>query len=608
METVLNPGIKSNFLPPPFLPYTYQVPIIKDMTKVILEGKSGLVIQPTATGKSVEAAFTARACILLHNMKGLYLYNENEGIEQARIKFAEVFAGNNILCGNFFGYGRDEFVYRADMVFASFQSLNSHHGKWYTTFDKNHFGFVIVNEAHHGQAETYKEVIQHFECGKIGMTATEKRMDGKDIEELFPHIICEIRLEKAIANQWVCPLEYLTLANGISEYRLKKICHDILKKGKRVSLRQLNETIFIESLDREILKEVYAYALPINEKSRQTLFFCENINHANHVLRLLQKDGMSAEAIHSKLPSQKNRSVMKRFRNGEIQFLLSVDKLNEDIDLPNVEVGVFLRATSSENIFLQQLGRLLRKTPQKEKAYVLDFVGNVERIVMVQQLQEKVERFYLKDKVSAPKDLIHIKGYGFKFMFDRQFKNILEVLRVIREGAYPTWKEASDVIIKAGIITSTQYLRRYKTIDLRLPADPSKVYKDFPGWDVFLNKQTSPNAWKTAFEISQKVKIGKKIIITFVKREYENNKSWVKKYWRQGQYIEHYHPSLVAIIKRKFSKKKDWLLLEEAVNLIGVGRYKVLRTAKLLQVQYPNEMAEFFTQGLDYPSWQPYLC
>jgi superfamily II DNA or RNA helicase len=433
MKTLVSPGVKAKIAPPPFLPYDYQEPIIKDMVQTIVEGKSGLVIQPTATGKSVEAAFTARACILLHGMKGLYLYNENEGLAQARKKFQEIFAANPIKCASYFGYGKEDLVHEADMVFASFQSLNSQHGKWYLNFVKDHFGFVIVNEAHHSQADTYKEVIEYFECGKIGMTATEKRMDGRDIRDLFPHIICEIRIEEAIARKWVAIIEYHVLLSGLSTQKLKKICAEWIEEGKHISIKQLNENIFVEMYNQEVLKEIYKYAFPEDGSPRQVLLFCENIDHVKEMLRLLLEDGMSAGAIHSKQFQSKNRTVMNGFRAGEVQFLVSVNKLNEDIDLPDAEVAALLRSTDSETVFTQQFGRLLRKSKRKEKAIYLDFVANADRIIAIQNMVQKIEDFVIKTGDGLlQRGLMRVVGHGFDFSFSDELRDIMTILSLMR--------------------------------------------------------------------------------------------------------------------------------------------------------------------------------
>ncbi len=616
METLTNSGIKTNFLPPPFHPYNFQIPVIKKMVQVVLEGKDGLVIQPTATGKSVEAAFAARACILLHQKRGLYLYSENEGLQQARLKFSEIFANNGVVCANFFGYGRDEFVHRADMVFASFQSLNSHHGKWYKTFEKNHFDFIIVNEAHHSHAVTYKEVVDYFECPKIGMTATERRMDGKDIREIFPEIITEIRLEEAIVNRWVTAIEYHVLSNGLSTQALKQICKEVLEEGKRISIKQLNENIFVEMLDNEMLTEVYKYAFPVNSAPKQTLFFCENITHAKVVLKLLKRDGKSAEAIHSKQPQSKNRSIIKDFRSGKIQFLLSVDKLNEDIDVPNAEIGVFLRATDSETVFWQQLGRLLRRTEWKEKAIILDFVANVERIIMVQQMVKTIEDFATKGGEDLfQRTLMHVKGEGFDFSFSNELKNIFEVFKVLKSGHYPTWEEASAVAIKAGIQSSDDYSNNYKKVDYRLPSSPTEQYVNFPGWNVFLKREVAPKGWGSVAELinSEDFKHVAGSIRKYVAQQEIVEPKLVGNYWNEdGKYcIKFCHPKLIKIIKTKFQNKKPapkgWMTASMISREYSVSRKVVIAFVDEFRVKNPTWFRFYLNHSSFLENYHPTL-
>lgn len=446
-----------NIFPPPLKPYDYQVPIIKIMIETILAGKNGLVIQPTATGKSIEAAFVARASILLHGKRGIYLYDENEGLQQARQTFEYIFAQNDVKCANFFGYGKEHgLVDDADMVFASFQSLNNHHEKWYLTLDPTRFDFMIVNEAHGGQAITYKEVINYFQCSHIGMTATPDRMDGKDILEIFDDVIYEIPLEDAIVNGWVAQIEYHIKSHGLSTQKLKKICHEVLEEGKRISIKQLNETIFIDALDDEVFKEVYTYAFPTTGDPRQTLLFCENITHANRVAKRIRQDGHTVEAIHSHYGKGHNRKSMLHFREGKIQFLVSVNKLNEDIDVPNVEVAAFLRSTSSLTVFFQQLGRTLRKTLYKRKAIILDFVANVERIMIISDLMGRVktaqEKFKLMNGLPLQKDPLYVTGTGFEFMLTDEMVDMMKILDRLQGDIFiPTIEKALEELKEKGI-------------------------------------------------------------------------------------------------------------------------------------------------------------
>ncbi|MCX6753344.1 MAG: DEAD/DEAH box helicase [Candidatus Nomurabacteria bacterium] len=496
-------------LPPPFLPFDYQVPIIKIMTETILNGENGLVVQPTATGKSVEASFVARNCILIHKMKGLYLYDENEGVDQARKRFELILGENKVRSANFFGYGKDDFVTEADMVFASFQSLNNQYEKWYLMFNQEHFDFIIVNEAHGGQAVTYKEVIDYFICSKIGMTATPERMDGKNILDIFDKVIYEITLEEAIAKNMIADIEYHICSHGLSTQKLKQICKEVLEEGKRISIKQLNETIFIDSLDESVFEEIFKYAFPENDEPRQTLIFCENIIHAERVFDKLKEKGKNVEVIHSKMGKSHNRKVMENFRANKVQFLVSINKLNEDIDVPSAEIAVFLRATDSLTVFLQQLGRPLRKLDSKRKAIYLDFVANVERLIFVRNLMDKVVQFSqtLEKLGNQPifRDKLNVSGKGFDFRLTDDLVDVLDLIKALKEGYYETWQEASSVIMLASIRSQEEYKKCYRRISLQLHSNPQMIYTDFPGWKVFLG--TKYQTWQDASVACKKLGI-----------------------------------------------------------------------------------------------------
>lgn len=481
--------------PPPITPYAYQIPIIKKIMDTILKGKNGLVIQPTATGKSVESAFVSRSCILLHGMRGLYLYNENEGLYQARNKFEYIFGKNEIICSSFFGTQRDFDVDKADMVFASFQSLNNYRQKWYELFDQNHFDFIIVNEGHHSSAVTYREVLDYFNCSKIAMTAVPKRMDGKDILDIFEEVIFEMTLEESIAKAWVARVEYHICSHGLSGQKLKKICSEVLQEGKRVSIKQLNETIFIKKFNESILEEIYSHAFPKYSDPLQTIIFCENIKHSDETLVILNNDKKSAEVVHSKKTQIHNHNVLEAFKEGKFQFLIAVDKLNEDIDIPNVELAVFLRATDSLTVFLEQLGRVLRRTKFKERAIILDFVANCERLLQVDEMMKKISSFSEgiskntglsnQSKTSLEKGLLYVSGEGFNFSFNREVVDVLNLLKELSHDHYATWQEARNSVISLGISNRTEYIEN-RVKDLRLPSDPTVFYGDFPGWYTFL--------------------------------------------------------------------------------------------------------------------------
>ncbi len=548
---------RGKILPPPFVPYDWQAPIIKKMLDQILKGKSGLVIQPTATGKSTEAAFLARICTLLHGKRGLYLYSENEGLDQAGKNFRKVFGENDATFANLFG-GKKDSLGEADIVFASFQSLNNHKKKLYKTFPKNFFDFKIINEAHHSEATTYKEVIEYFECPHIGMTGTPDRMDGKDIRNLYEEVLFEMLLEEAIALGRVAKIEYHIMSHGLSTQRLKKICKEVLEEGKRISIKQLNESIFVEMLEEETRKEIYRYALPIDRKPLQALVYCENTIHADRVYESFKKDGVKVERIHSKLSKSHNKDVMQAFRGGKIQFLVSVNKLNEDIDVPNVELIALLRATDSYNIWAQQIGRGLRKVKGKNKLIVLDFVANAERLILMQEIMRRIEKFaaeYIMQN-DLQKNLLHVSGEGFDFFFTDKVVNMLKVIEAIRLGWYQTWQEAKNALLKYGFTGRRDYQKRYYQCDPRLPSNPNVVYPDFPGYPEFLGLEAH-SGWKNVTGIC-------KILSGYdVKRT--NIYSFLKKYKAKKQHYKdliflqrkspHFSPALTRLTIYHFKKK-----------------------------------------------------
>jgi superfamily II DNA/RNA helicase len=168
---------------------------------------------------------------------------------------------------------------------------------------------------------------------------------------------------------------------------------------------------------------------------------------------------------------------MKKFHNGEIQYLISVDKLNEGIDFPFVELVAFLRATDSKRIFFQQLGRGAR--PDKDKLIVLDFVANVDRLLMIREMMQRV-----REEVEANEDLkgklsvrdFNVSGEGFEFVFSDELVDLLTVIDVLKNGFYETYEEASKAAQKLGVKTQKEYCLRYRE-DLRLPYSPQEVYE-----------------------------------------------------------------------------------------------------------------------------------
>jgi superfamily II DNA or RNA helicase len=531
--------------------FNYQKPVLEKVLSDLLKYGRALMILATGLGKTIVSAFVAKHYID-QGKRILFLYCENEGLSQAEKTYIEIL-GNKIQYRRFYGNAnqRDWDADKADVLFASFQSMNQGENKWYSIFNEDHFDLVVVDEAHHGQAVTYKEVIDYFDADRLGLTATPDREDDKDICDIFGEASYEISLAKGIANGWLSPIDYHLMSDGINTRKLKKICRDILDKKKRISIKQLNETIFVKKRDDVIAKIIKERA-----GERKTMIFCENINHTEFFSQSFDADEMAV--VHSKKSPEHNRVALEKFRKREIQYISSVNKFNEAIDVPDVELTALLRATDSKTVFFQQIGRGARLIEGKKNLIVLDFVQNIERLLMLREFEDEVKQEAEKlDPNDLDRDLLDVTGNGYSFYFgDIHITNILKIVDAIREGFYETYEEAKEAVLKFDFKNKGDYVIGYK-IDPRLHSSPWLFYKD-KGWvDMghFLEKEKAPANWMNVAMIASMgyIRATKSSIRCFVKKYRKTNKEYFKEYTLGKISSEHYHPDLVKIITKEFS-------------------------------------------------------
>jgi len=486
--------------------YDYQEVAYQKLQEIFKNVWRALMVMATGLGKTIVSAFIAKDEIALGH-RGLFLCHENDILDQALEEYRLVL-GDEVVLRTFYGDTKDWQADNADMLFASFQSFS----EWHQAFDRSHFDFIIVDESHHGQAPTFKEVIDYFKPKKLlGMTATPNRGDEKDIRDIFGEEVVNYSLEEAIANGWLTNVEYRILHDGINSRKLKAIMHDVLEDGERISVKQLNESIFVKMRDEEIAKIILSY------NSRKTIIFCENIDHVENFAKHLPDSAV----FHSKLTDVHNRKILQSFKEGKKRFILSVNKFNEGIDVPEAEMIVFLRSTDSETIFRQQLGRGLRKADGKQKVIVLDFVANVDRLAFLREMADKISKFAKDSKPQLTKQKFFIEGETYNLVFDNQLIDLLEILSRLNAEFYQTWQEASKVAIAWGVESQRDYQKNYKC-DPKLPSNPNRFYSDFPGWRVFFGKEPYRksiglyNTWKEASKATIALDVKSKI-------EYKNN-------------------------------------------------------------------------------------
>lgn len=313
-----------------------------------------LTIASAGSGKTYLAAFDA---LNFNPKRLLYIVHEGSILRKSLETFQEVF-GKNVSYGIYSGTSKQS---DADFVFAT----NITMCKTLELFSKNEFDYIIIDECHHATAETYKKIIGYFEPEfLLGLTATPERMDNQDVFELFDHNVpYELRLRDAIANDLVVPFKYFGIRDKLVDYGLTG-------NEERRMIAQMAKEDHCDFIAEQIEKHRPQGKL-------KALAFCRNVTHARMMCEAL------GERYHTAYLTGRN-DIGERVRAyndlqndaHNLEILFTVDILNEGVDIPGVNMVLFLRPTESTTIFIQQLGRGLRKYTNKEYVTVLDFIGN----------------------------------------------------------------------------------------------------------------------------------------------------------------------------------------------------------------------------------------
>ncbi|HZZ99733.1 MAG TPA: DEAD/DEAH box helicase family protein [Candidatus Paceibacterota bacterium] len=463
--------------------------------------KRALVVLATGLGKTIAAAVIAKK---FGAKRILFLVHSNFILSHAQKDFRQVFNEKtksvvyNGMCKNG--------AHNAEIVFATWQTMGRNLKSW----KHNHFDLVIVDEAHHTEAETYRPVVEYFTAPRLAITATPDRGDGGDIRSVFGPEVVNITLEEAIARGWLPRVEYhVIIDKSLNEEALQNIAREIREGKKRFTMAEVNRRLFIRKRDEEIAKIIEGY----NEKS---VVFCANIKHAERISSAMKLSAVfHSEAAHTqKATWEKNQKTLDMLRNGIVRRVCAVNAFNEGVDVPSVGLVAFCRVTGSDTIFRQQLGRGLR--PGKDKLVVLDFVGNLERIQMVRRVMNRIADLheYYTDENERQREgyerrSFEVSGSGFEFTFSDKVVDLMKVLEHCETDFYPTWQEASSICISKGIISWPQYSKRYKE-DRRLPANPWQYYGGFPGYPVFFGrvpKLPKYGTWLEAAKVARRLKI-----------------------------------------------------------------------------------------------------
>ena len=386
--------------------------------------KRALVQAATGVGKTYLAAFDSK-----DYERVLFVAHREEILRQAAVSFQNV--RNSDDYGFFHG---DQKCTEKSVIFASVATLGRQEYLNETYFSKDYFDYIVIDEFHHAVNDQYRRIVDYFKPQfLLGLTATPERMDGRNIYELCDYNVpYEISLKDAINKGMLVPFHYYGVYDDTDYSKLHIV------RG-RYDEKELNET-YIGNVHRHDL--IYKYYCKYG--SKRALGFCCSRAHAEEMAKEFCKRGIPAVAVYSNADGEfsEDRSVaIEKLKNGEIKVIFSVDMFNEGVDITSVDMVMFLRPTESPIVFLQQLGRGLRKNKGKEYLNVLDFIGNYEKAGRVRSLLTgrtlaETQQYHPADRSAYPDDCLIDFDMKLIDLFARMDKKQLKVKDQIRNEFY----------------------------------------------------------------------------------------------------------------------------------------------------------------------------
>lgn len=358
---------------------THQIKVLEKLQyeREIIGSYKNLIIAATGTGKTAISAFDFKDLDRKlvreqhRHARLLFIVHREKILQQARSTFRSVMVDGNF--GEIWT-GRIQPNISSDLshLFITIQTLNN---KWdeIEKMGKDYYDYVVIDEAHHSQAGSYREVFSRLTPKIIvGLTATPERMDGKEIKPDFnDRFAAEIRLHEALDQQLLSPFDYFCVSDesiDLSRVACQNGKYDNSELGKLLNNNVERFGIIQRALDKYVNEPHYCKAV----------CFCCGIEHAEFMSKMLNENGYKASCVTSK-NSFELQTMSDKLAKGDINYLCVADMLNEGVDIPEIDTILFLRPTESLTIFLQQLGRGLRIADGKVCLTVLDFVAQANK-------------------------------------------------------------------------------------------------------------------------------------------------------------------------------------------------------------------------------------
>ncbi|MCK9457344.1 MAG: type I restriction enzyme EcoKI subunit R [bacterium ADurb.Bin157] len=467
----------------------YQQNALEELHYLREEGNTiALLYHATGVGKTVTAATDAKRV----GGKTLFLVNSLKLTDQAEKRFYEVWP--EATRGFYTGNQKDTGV---DVLFATIQSVVRN----LDDFEPKQFDYIIIDECHHAAAKSYAGIMSYFKPSfTLGLSATPERTDGEDILKLFKRVAHRMDLKEAIENGILVPIRCLRVKTNID-------ISDVRINGIKYNSLDLESKLFVPERNKLIVETYLSYG-----QKHNAVIFCASVEHAEAIYGLLLEKGIKAKSVSGRNTETERRQILADYENGTIKVLCACDLLNEGWDSPKTDMLFMARPTLSKTLYLQQLGRGLRKHDGKESLIVFDFVDNanmfnnpysLHRVLNIAEYRpfgyalapsgQKKQDDDLFRRSERPEALIDLPVYATDYeqidLFNWQEEagkmiSQLEFVRMVDVQA-----ETLDKYIKAGKIKSDMAVPISDNRTLHYFTDETvKAYAKQFGWEIIDTK------------------------------------------------------------------------------------------------------------------------
>ncbi len=442
----------------------------------------GVVVMPTGTGKTflaslwfkkqLEANPKAKLLFICHNKDILSQANEKE--------FQRCLKDFGITYGYYSGI--EKHIRQA--TFGTVQTLSRNLNK----FEVDNFDYIIVDEAHHYQAKSFKKVLEYFKpTFMLGLTATPNRLDGLSIFKVLGNKIYDAKISTAIKKGLLTKINYYCVDNDID-------FSDVKWNGSTYDKKDLNKKICVREYDDAILKE-YRDILKKKFGKNKTICFCATVEHCYRMEELFNRQGIKSVALTGKyeyknirrtIHSDKRDKIINGFKDGKYDIIFVRDLFNEGVDVPDCDSVMMLRPTQSHTIFTQQIGRGLRKSEDKEDVLILDFTGNARKCTINLEVLEEMLGCEIINKVYKNKlerkevnEIVILKN-GCRVRLNRSKINIINNgVKIYDKDAIVFMYKLVKANSKNKIITKKYFIKESEVTE-------NNIRIHFKSWKSFL--------------------------------------------------------------------------------------------------------------------------